>query len=266
MPSHLSPQNPGMPPRPQPKFKITWWMLFRSKIRYLHTPLNLRGSVKRLRHEFPHPYFELFKLFIKDLQMPSWNWSYDLPLPKPLAPEDIIGNEDLFYDHNPNIWGLRYIPIWVFRDNPLRSIYRLYEIFMTREFVLLRLECEYFFRRTGKKWALQSIPDPRDPDPIRYAMLASIVDELVDAFNYRLKHGMRRNRKHVHRSSDNPWPAFEPEVRPSWTVSVPPIRAADLHRIPPEYVQQGRLILDDAGVENFLARNWDACNRYLHTA
>ncbi|KAJ8058331.1 hypothetical protein OCU04_012523 [Sclerotinia nivalis] len=104
-----------------------------------------------------------------------------LSIARATCSEDIADNEVLFSRHHPNIWTLRYIPIWVLRDNPLRSLYRLYEIFMTREFVLLRLECEYMWRRCGPKWALRSIPDPRDPDPIRYAMLASITEELADA-------------------------------------------------------------------------------------
>jgi hypothetical protein len=57
-----------MPPRHQPKYKITWWMRFRSKTRYLHSPLDLRRSIVRLRHRYSNPYLTLLKLFIKDLQ------------------------------------------------------------------------------------------------------------------------------------------------------------------------------------------------------
>lgn len=55
-------------------------------------------------------------------------------------------------------------------------------------------------------------------------MLASIVEELVDAFNWRLKHGQRKNGKHIHRTLENPWPEFDPKVAPSWTASVPAIQ------------------------------------------
>jgi hypothetical protein len=77
---------------------------------------------------------------------------------------------------------------------------------MKREFVLLRLECEYMWHQSGAKWSLLSIPDPCDSDPARYAMLASIVEELVRVFNWRLQHGQRRNGKNVRRSLENPWP------------------------------------------------------------
>lgn len=255
-----------MPPRPQPKYKITWWIRFRSKIRYLQSPLQLRGSIVRLRHDHRHPYFALLKLFISQLEIPSWNWTYNYPLPEPLAPKDIAGNEALFDQHHPEIFNPRYIPIWTMRDTPLRAIYRLYEIFMTREFVLLRLECEYMWHRPGQKWSLGSIPDPRDPDPVRYAMLASIVEELVKAFNRRLQHGLRRaGKKKVRRTMENPWPAYEPEVTPTWTALVPPIQEKDLSELPPDMVQNGQLLLEDAGCESFLRRNFDAPTRYLYT-
>ncbi|KAF8758372.1 hypothetical protein RHS01_02928 [Rhizoctonia solani] len=41
-------------------------------------------------------------------------------------------------------------------------------------------------------WVIRDIPDPRDPDRVRYAMLASIVEELVAAFNYKIGLGLRR--------------------------------------------------------------------------
>jgi hypothetical protein len=58
--------------------------------------------------------------------MPSWEWSYNYPLLEPLAPKDIAGNEALFDRHHPNIFQLRYIPIWTIRDTPLHALYRLY--------------------------------------------------------------------------------------------------------------------------------------------
>ncbi|RFU23898.1 hypothetical protein B7463_g12439, partial [Scytalidium lignicola] len=254
-----------MPPRRQPKYKITWWIRLQSKIRRLHTPLRFRDSTERLRDGYRHPYFEVFKLFIIHLQIPSWNWSYDYPLPEPLPPKDIADNEVLFYRHNPYIFHLRYIPIWTIRDTPLRAIYRLYEILMTREFVLLRLECEYMWRQPSRKWSLISIPDPRDPDPVRYAMLASIVEELVKAFNWRLQHGARRDGTFVRRSIENPWPKYDPELTPSWTASVPAIQKEDLCELPSDMVQNGQLFLGDGGCENFIHRNFDAPTRYLYT-
>lgn len=258
-----------MPPQTQtqPRVKITWWKRLRWKVRHFKTPLCLRDSITRLRGDNAHPYFELLKLFITHLRMPSWDyWSYDYPLPEPLlAPKDIAGNEALFDRHHPCIFQSRYIPIWKIRDTPLRAIYRLYEILMTREFVLLRLECEYMWHQLGRKWSLRLIPDPCDADAVRYAILASIVEELVKAFNWRLKHGQRRNRRNVRRSIEDPWPAYVPEVTPSWTALVPPIQEKDLCDLPSDMVLNGQLILGDGGCENFTRRNFDAPTRYLYT-
>ena len=255
-----------MPPQRQPKYKITWWMRLRSKIRRLQTPLCLRHSIRRLRHDHQSPYIALLKLFIIHLRIPSLNWSYDYPLPEPLALKDIAGNEALFYDYHPHIFNLRYIPIWTIRDTPLRALYRLYEIFMTQEFVLLRLECEYMWHRPGRKWHLCSMPDPCDPDPVRYAILASITEELVEAFNWRLSHGLRREGEIVRKTMENPWPAFVPEVKPSWTMSVPPIQVKDLCELPSDMVQNGQLFLgNDGACANFAYRNFVAPTRYLYT-
>jgi hypothetical protein len=254
-----------MPAQPQPKYKITWWMRLRSKTRNFKTPLCLRDSIERLRHHNRHPFFTLLNLFIIHLQRPSWNWSYNYPLPEPLAPKDIAENEALFDRHHPNIFQLRYIPIWTIRDTPLRALYRLYEIYMTREFVLLRIECEYMWHHRGRKWSLRSIPDPCDLDPVRYAMLASIAEELVRAFNWRLQHGQRRNGKNISRTKENPWPIYNPEVVPSWTAFVPPIQAEDLYELPRDMVRNDRLFLADGACETFSRRNFNAPTRYLYT-
>ena len=43
--------------------------------------------------------------------------------------------------------------------------------------------CEYLFRRGSGRWSLERIEDPCDEDPVRYAVLASLVEALVEAFN-----------------------------------------------------------------------------------
>ena len=64
--------------------------------------------------------------------------------------------------------------------------------FMTGEYALLGLETEYFGHQSGRKWGLGQLPDPRDPNPVRYALLACITEELVKAFNWRLGSGMQQ--------------------------------------------------------------------------
>lgn len=239
-------------------------MRFRSKVRRSQTPLRLRHSIKRLRYDHKNPYFALLKLFVVHLQLPSLGWSYDYPVPKLLTPKDIVGNEDLFNQHHPHIFNLRYIPTWIIRDTPPRALYRLYEIFMTREFVLLPLECEYMYRQSGRKWSLFTIPDPCDPDLVRYAMLASVAEEVVEAFNWRLANGLRRNGDIVRKTMENPYPAFDPEVKPSWTSLVPPTQAEDLSELPSDMVRNRLLVLDEDGRLRTL-RNFVAPTRYLYT-
>ena len=69
-------------------------------------------------------------------------------------------------------------------------------------------------RHLEPKWCLSNIPDPCNTDPLRYAMLASIVEGLVAAFNWRLSNGQRKDGKHVRRLIENPFPSFDPEDVP----------------------------------------------------
>lgn len=226
-------------------------MRIKSYWRRLHTPLGLRGSIIRLRHYHQHPYLALLRLFIP---FPSWSF----PLPEPVAPREIAENVDLYYRRHPYVRDYQCIPIWRHRDTALRSIYRLYEIFMTGEYALLRLETEYLWHTPPKQWALASIPDPRDPDPVRYALLACIVEELVAAFNWRLSLGLRRLGEPVQRKhGSDPYPPFVPELPPSWTQNVAAIEPSMLRDLPPAMVDQdGRLVLEKKGCsDEFAKRN-----------
>ncbi|EEH36249.2 hypothetical protein PAAG_00572 [Paracoccidioides lutzii Pb01] len=42
------------------------------------------------------------------------------------------------------------------------------------------------------------IPDPHDPDPIRYAIIACLVEFMPEVFNFNLSIGMRRDGNDVH--------------------------------------------------------------------
>ena len=45
----------------------------------------------------------------------------------------------------------------------------------------------YFWRQAG--WR---IPDPKDPNPLRYAILASLAESMVDAYNWKISLRLRR--------------------------------------------------------------------------
>lgn len=131
----------------------------------------------------------------------------------------------------------------------------MYEAMASGIYERLGQETEYFWYQ--RRWSLLSIRDPLDPDPVRYAMLACILEELVVAFNWRLSLGMRRDRNHIFRESgSDPWPPYTPMEGPLWTSSVPTIPANVLQGLPLDYVDGDKLVLETGGLsEVFDNRN-----------
>ncbi|GAB1314234.1 hypothetical protein MFIFM68171_04444 [Madurella fahalii] len=73
---------------------------------------------------------------------------------------------------------------------PAASLYRMYEYLVLGHITGLRTEIEYFFNQPS--WAVSAIPDPVDPDPERYAILAVLPYYLVTAFNRLIERGLPR--------------------------------------------------------------------------
>lgn len=254
--------TPSMPPRRRPKLSL--WARFRSWIRYAHSPLELRSSYIRLTDQHKHPLLALLRLFI-----PSPSWYFPIPGPYPLRAliEDKKNETGIIRSHFGDIHNLRDIPIWRMRDTPLRSVYRLYELHLADRYALIGWEMEYFFSRPD--WKVADISDPKDADPLRYAIVASIVEEIQEAVNWRLSLGLRRNGEHVYRErNDDPWPPFTPEGLPGWTKMVPPIDK-DLLRasVPPESLDaEDNLVLEKNGTApNFARRNIITNTGWLYT-
>ncbi|PQE10145.1 hypothetical protein CJF31_00004037 [Rutstroemia sp. NJR-2017a BVV2] len=85
--------------------------------------------------------------------------------------------------------------------------------------IVITYECEYLFRRGSKRWLLSQILDPKDPDPRQHAILASLVEALVDVFNWKLELGLRRGNMRPDQSEDRAT-NFVREVSPAWTKNV----------------------------------------------
>ncbi|KAJ9192239.1 hypothetical protein DTO166G4_7286 [Paecilomyces variotii] len=167
-----------------------------------------------------------------------------------------------------NLKQMRSIPVWRWRDTPIRAVYRIYEIMAARHHIAMWQEVEYFFKQAGKSWALGQIPDPHDDDPVRYAIIACIIEELVEAVNWRLSIGMRRNGKGIYRESiDDPLPPFVPEKGPFWTEHVPAIDLMSIADLPAEMLDSsGRLVLEPDGESSIFAkRNIVTNTGYFYT-
>ncbi|KAG5287188.1 hypothetical protein I7I48_03054 [Histoplasma ohiense] len=247
------------PKRPRPK--ISWWKRKWYVWRAKESPLKLRGSIKRLRHHNKRPYLALLRLF---LPASLTSWSY--PIPEPLPPLRLVDNPSLCWTRRceGDLKNLQAIPLWRSHDTPLRSLYRMYEATMAGESMIVAIgyEVEYFWYQSGPAWELDCIPDPQDPDPIRYAILACIVESMPEAFNFKLSIGMRRDRKNVPPGDwdgvNNPYAPYTSVAGPEWTKHVLPIDKDYLRDVMPARMldSEGRLVLhEEAESEIFAKRN-----------
>jgi hypothetical protein len=106
-------------------------------------------------------------------------------------------------------------------DTPLAALYRLYEHIMLDQNIEMRNELESFWFQPH--WPVHAIPDPHDPDPERYAVLAVIPALLVSAFNKRIDLGLPRDAQPIFTMDQfDEWRAGERERErvPEWTKGV----------------------------------------------
>lgn len=116
-------------------------------------------------------------------------------------------------------------------DSPLAALYRLYEHIMLDQNIQMRNELEAFWFQQG--WNVTDIPDPKDTDPERYAVLAVIPALLILAFNKRIELGLPRHAPAIFTLDQlDEWRAQvrEYEKEPAWTESVPSCK--EILRIP----------------------------------
>jgi hypothetical protein len=90
-----------------------------------------------------------------------------------------------------------------------------------------QIEKPFHLRQYGT-WALQDFPDPKFQDPIRYALAASIIEQMVDVFNWRSQLGIRRDYIQTGYETmrgkrwDLDYPPPRLERPPEWAARVPP--------------------------------------------
>ena len=185
-------------------------------LRRSKTPLKIRNTIFRrtscpqtgkllLRLVWPVPWY---------LQPPSQQLSFT---------ELRTGGESTLDFRQIGIYQLHEIPLFRGRDTSLAALYRLYEDLSCGQLIWMSYECEYFFFHPERRWRLDQIPDPKDPDPLRSALLASMVEALVDAFNWRLELGIGRDRRFKKDFVVEREVGLEPERCPAWTSSIAPL-------------------------------------------
>lgn len=110
-------------------------------------------------------------------------------------------------------------------DNPVAALYRIYEHITLDQHIEIRNELEMFWYHNS--WAVRDIPDPKDPDPERYACLACIPKILCLAFNKRIGLGLPRDAPPIFTADMmDEWKKKEPvfEEEPEWVLAVPCLR------------------------------------------
>lgn len=115
--------------------------------------------------------------------------SNDYPIFPPPPPHRILSDREEYWKRiTSRKWGA---PRGVTEDNALYALYRFYELIVLDEVRPYRNALEAFWRQ--KDWAVESIPDPHDEDPERYAFLAGCTYLIAKSFNERVKLGLRRD-------------------------------------------------------------------------
>ena len=122
----------------------------------------------------------------------------------------------------------------------------------------------YFYKHGSPQWLVSAMPDPHDGDPIRYAILASLVETIADAVKFRMELGIPRDRKAIRNWDKVIKPRPDKDSAPAWPENVPGIPGQGVNLIMGEAISEFShfpLPLD----KNFMKRNIKATLGYLFT-
>ncbi|KAF9536330.1 hypothetical protein CPC08DRAFT_775066, partial [Agrocybe pediades] len=120
-------------------------------------------------------------------------WHFRIPPQK--SPDELIALDLIDNKARPQPEGtlpfLTLQNIWLFRirDTPTWSLYRLYQATLLLDGADLAYQSKYIFHDHPER-RLKDIPDPKDKNRERQACLASLVETLVDSFNFKIKRGL----------------------------------------------------------------------------
>lgn len=226
-------------------------LYFLHRLKRKSSPLQIRLTIRQASF---CPNTTTFAV-LRELTWPLRPWHFRIP--ELLTYDELRESPEIIDARQSGILQLMKIPLFQARDTPLRSLYRMYDDLCAGRLILMSYESDYFFRQASLRWQLSRMPDPNDDDPIRYAILASLIEALVDVFNWRMELGIRRGAyAHLDRSA-NRATNFLREKPPTWTRNVgaiEPLNLIDRSKEPHANPE-----------ENFLKRNIEAGVGYLYT-
>jgi hypothetical protein len=202
----------------------TRWRVNKYKRMLVHpsTPLGLRATLRHARALRSPPETNPY-MFVLRLMWPFPTWH--LPAKLPAKPRDIMAASAEVASRSRDLMYLRSMPLWRARDTPQRALYRLYEAVCANNGPMIKDEMDYFWGRSEPRWATKNLEDPQCEDPEQYAVLAAVVEELVEAFMGRLQLGRRRHDNPIRNMYRDP-PPMVPETCPAWTSRVPALETA----------------------------------------
>jgi hypothetical protein len=160
-------------------------------------------------------------------------YPFHFPLPEPLSPMSILSNPSIVLQRmdDAGLPDTRYMWPFSARDTSLRCLYRIYEWASIGRPLQVGYETQYFWDQTS--WKVEDIPDPNDPDPVRYAVLAGFAELMAIFFNGRIDLGLLRMgsdavtnplsselRRPLSREQFISFTKEHHEKAPSWTASV----------------------------------------------
>ncbi|KAF9013785.1 hypothetical protein BDZ89DRAFT_1076791 [Hymenopellis radicata] len=194
-----------------------WWLIQRlpPKLRF---PFIVIHSTRWIFERTRHPWRVLFRL--------TFPYPRYLRMPPPLSVESLVQlsahSPDFIYERHDNINKIRNFKLFAPRDTQQYSLYRLYDAVCTQHHNEMVHEATYIWNR--QEWSLADWPDPQDSDPVRYTVLAGIMEMLVEAFNWRMDLGFCRDRERYRKKtrSERCIPEGPPECVPAWAAKVPP--------------------------------------------
>ncbi|KAK3938005.1 hypothetical protein QBC46DRAFT_391138 [Diplogelasinospora grovesii] len=179
----------------------------------------------------------------------------DFPVFPPSSPQAILQAPSEYW---AKVAARKYrAPRGVFEDSSLYALWRLYEFIVLDKVFDYRNALEAFWREP--QWTVQDIPDPKDDDPARYAVLAGCTYLLARSFNQRVKLGLKRGMRSLltpeeaEELKNIPDHLRRYESVPEWAIKVPALATT---LVIPTHDGEVLQIQDDTRVDpDFLAKN-----------